>query len=91
MTDTSQQGKDYGLGVGHQAAGAHGMYSDVETRCPVCGARLFRVNTTNSNNASQSNTAASSNGNGTAAGQKKMGTATRHLCEDGSLVCNLIL
>ena len=54
-----------------------GMYSDVETRCPVCGARLFRVNTTNSNNASQSNTAASSNGNGTAAGQKKMGTATQ--------------
>lgn len=54
-----------------------GMYLDVETRCPVCGARLFRVNSTNSNNASQSNTAASSNGNGTTAGQKKMGTTTQ--------------
>lgn len=40
------------------------MYSDVETRCPVCGARLFRINTTSSNNTSQSNTTGSSCGNG---------------------------
>lgn len=40
------------------------MYSDVETRCPVCGARLFRINTTSSNNTSQSNTAGSSYGSG---------------------------
>ena len=54
-----------------------GMYSDVETKCPVCGARLYRVNTASSGNTSQTSTSGSTASSGTSHDQKASTSTTQ--------------